>query len=91
MYLCLGRIKLSVTDVFHNGSGKQVCILKNDSEGMTKVILLNLSDVDAIVTNLSILNIVETVDQVGDGGLSGTSGADERDLLTWLCVQADIV
>ena len=37
---------------------------------MTKIILFDLSDIYAVVTDLSALNIIETVDQIGDCRLS---------------------
>ena len=47
-------------------------ILKNDAERMTQVILFDFADVNAIVTDLSFLNIIETIDQVGNRCLSGS-------------------
>ncbi len=55
---------------FSNSSCKQVSILKYDSQRTSQVVLLNLGNVDSIVTDLTFLNIVETVDQVCDGCLS---------------------
>ena len=71
------RIQLTVTDVVTDRSGKQVCILKNDTEGMSQVVFFDLCDIDSIITDLSILDIVETVDQVGDRGFSGSGRSDK--------------
>ena len=87
----IGRIQLTVTDVVTNRSGKQVCILKNDTEGMAQVIFFDLCDIDAIITDLSILDIVETVDQVGDRCLSGSGRTYECKFLTRFCIEADVV
>src|SRR5699024_1627318 len=78
----IGGIQFSETDIFRHGSGKQVGILENDPKGMSQIILADLSDIDSVVTDLSVLNIIETVDQVGDGRLSCSGGTDKSNLLT---------
>ena len=52
---------------------------------------MNLPDIDTIKADLAIVNIVETVDQVGDGCLTCTRRANEGDLLTGCCPQRDVV
>ena len=56
-------------------------VLKYNTQGTTEVRFTDLVDVDAIVTDFTILNIVETIDQVGDCGLAGSGGTDKGDLL----------
>ena len=56
-----------------------------------QVSFFDLMDVDAVIADLAILNIVEAVDQVGDGGLAGTGGADKGDLLARTAIQVDVV
>ena len=65
-------IQFTVADVFFNSSCKQVSILKYDSQRTSQVILLNLGNVDSIVTDFTFLNIIETVDQICDRCLSCT-------------------
>ena len=62
-------------------------ILQNDTQGTTQIRLSDLVDVDAVVTDLTILNIIETVDQVGDRGLTGSGGTDKGNLLSRLRIQ----
>ena len=52
-------------------------ILKNDSKGMAKVRLLDLINVYSIITDLTVLNIIETIDQVSDRCLS--CAGEDRD------------
>ena len=68
-----------------------MCILQYDAERVAQVIFFDLVDVDAVVTDLSVLDIVETVDQVCDGGLSGTGAADKGDFLTRSRIEIYIV
>ena len=58
---------------------------------MTQIRFLDLVDIDAVVTDLTILNIVETVDQVRDRCLSGSGRSDKGDLLTRSRIQIHIV
>jgi len=48
-------------------------------------------DVDAVVPDLAVLDVVEAVDKVGDGGLAGAGGADEGDLLARTAIEVDVV
>ena len=84
-------IQLSVPDVFHNGSGKQVGILKYDSQRMTEICLLDLVDVDSVVADLTVLHIIETVDQVCNRGFTCTGRTYEGNLLPRLCVKGQIM
>ena len=52
-------------------------ILQYDTQRLTQIRFFDLVDIDAVVTDLTILNIIKTVDQVRDRGLSGTGGAYE--------------
>ena len=58
---------------------------------MSQVILFDLGDIDSVIADLTLLNIVKTVDQVGDSCFSSTCGAYESQLLTGLCKEADIL
>ena len=45
----------------------------------------------AVVEDLTLLDVVEAVDQVGDGGLTGAGRTDESDLLARTAVEVDVV
>ena len=66
-------------------------ILQNDAEASAQVCFFDLVDVDSIVADFAVLNVVESVDQVGDGCFTCTSRTNESDLLTWFCVQRKIM
>ena len=82
--LILRRIELSEGNIFSYRSRKQMCILQNNAKRSSQVIFFDLSNVDLIVTDLTFLNIIKTVDQIGNGCFSGSGGTDKRDLLTRL-------
>ena len=52
---------------------------------------MDLPDVDAIKADLAVIDIVETIDQVRDGRLAGARCANERNLLSGLGPQRDVV
>ena len=59
-----------------------MCILQYDPKRVTQVIFFDFADIDAIVADFSILNVIKTVDQVGNRCLSGSGTSDKGDLLT---------
>ena len=58
---------------------------------MAQIIFFNLGNIDSIITDLTILNIVKTVDQIGNCRFSCTGRSDKRKLLSRFCIQADIM
>ena len=84
-------IQFTISDIVTDRSGKKMCILQNDSQGMAQIIFFDLCNVDSIVTNLTFLNIVETIDQVGDRCLSCTGRTYKCKFLTRFCIQADVM
>ena len=89
--LLIGCIKISVTDIVADGSGKQVGILQDNTEGTAQIVFFNLCNIDAVVADLSFLNIIKTVNQVGDCCLTGTGGTYKCQFLSWFGEQADIL
>ena len=87
----VGGIQTTVADVFHDGTGEEVGVLQYHRHGAAQIILTDFLDVDAIVADLTGIQLVEAVEQVGDGGFACTGGADEGDLLTRFCVKTQIV
>ena len=84
-------IQLAITDIITNRTGKQMCVLKNDSKRMSQIILFDLGNIDSIITDLAFLDIIKTIDQIGYGCLTGSGRADECQFLSGLRIQADIV
>ena len=66
-------------------------ILQYDTQRLPQIRFFDLVDIDAVITYLTILNIIETVDQVRDRGLTGAGGAYECDLLTGFCIHLDVM
>ena len=89
--LLIAGIQVAVTDILHNGAGKEVGVLQHDTQAAAKVRLLDLVDIDAVIADLAVVDIVEAVDQVGDGRLAGAGGADKGQLLARFRIQGDVV
>ena len=66
-------------------------ILQYDTQRLPQIRFFDLVDIDAVITDLTILNIIETVDQVRDRSLAGTGGAYKCNLLTGLCIHLDVM
>ena len=49
--------------------------------------LLDLVNIDSVIADLSVLNIIKSVDQIGNGRLSGSGGSHKGNLLPRLCIQ----
>ena len=68
-----------------------MAVLKYHTQGTAQILLLNLIDVDTVVTDLSVLNIVKPVNQVGNGRFSGSGSAYKGHLLSGLRVELNVV
>ena len=84
--LFVGRVQLTVTDILHHRTRKEVGILKHDTERAAQIGFFDLVDIDAVVTDLSVVNVVEAVDQIGDRRLSRTRSANKGNLLRLLSI-----
>ena len=54
---------------------------------MAKILLAYLVDVYAVISDLAVRDLVETVQNVCYRSLSGAGGTDKSDFLTGLCVK----
>ena len=54
-----------------------MCILQYDSKRSSQIVLLDLININSVITDLTILNIIETVDQIGNRRLTGAGRTDE--------------
>ena len=90
-HLFIARIRLSIADVVPDRSGEQMRILQDDAQRTAQIVLLDQLDIDAVIGDRSFLDVVKTVDQIGDRRLSGTGRTDEGDLLSRLRIQLDVV
>ena len=89
--LFVAGFQIAVADIFHNGAREEVRVLKHHTQRVPQVGFLDLVDVDAIVADFAVVDVVEPVDEVGDGGLTGTGGAHKGNLLTGLGEEGDVV
>ena len=65
-------------------------VLQHNAERPAQAGLGNVLDVDAVVRDLAVIDLVEAVDEVGDGRLSGARRAHKRDLLPRLGKQVEV-
>ena len=92
LYAFLVRgIKAAEADVVHDGACEEVGVLENDSETAPEVRLLDLVDVNLVKADLSVLDVVETVDQVDHRCLTCAGASDKGKLLARLCIHLDVM
>ena len=70
---------------------QRVHILQHDAQRAAQVGLADHADADAVIADLAVGNVIESVDEVGNGSLACAGGAYEGDLLAGLCPQADVM
>ena len=79
--LLVGGIKPAVAYVIKDRAREQMGLLQHHAQSVAQVTLADLVDADAVKGYFTVLDVIEAVDQVGDGGLTGTGAADEGNLL----------
>ena len=50
--------------------------IQHDAEAAAQIFLFDLIDVDAVVPDLAVCDVIEPVDEVGDGHLACADGSD---------------
>ena len=89
--LLVGGIKPSVPDIFHDRSRKQVGILKHHGDIAAQVISGNIPDIHTVYGDLSFINVIKTVYQIGYCGFAGPCGAHKGNFLSRFCVQGNVL
>ena len=56
-------------------------ILQYNTKRMTQIILFDLIDIDAVISYLSICNIIKTIDQIGNRCFACSGGTDKSNFL----------
>ena len=67
-----------------------MCI-RDSPQGAAQVVLADGLHIDAVIGDESSLDLIEAVDQVGDGGLARTGRTDKGDLLPRTAIQVDVM
>ena len=65
-------------------------LLKHNAERTAEIGLADAADGQSVVLNGTALDIIETVDEVDDGGLAGSRTSHEGNLLSGLSVERDV-
>ena len=84
-------VQLSVSDIVHDSTCKEVGVLEHDAQGAAEGRFLNFIDIDSVISDFSVLYVIEAVNQVGDGGLARPGRAYKCNFLTGLGKQLDVM
>ena len=90
-HLFVGGIQPAKADVLHDRVGEQVGILQDQAELAAKVILADIADIPAIDGDTAAVDLVETRQQVDDGGLAGPGRAHQGEDLPGFGLQRHIL
>ena len=80
--LLVGGFQPAIAYVLHDRCREEMRLLEHDAERLAQLVALNVANVDAVVENAAALNVVEPVDEVGDGGLARSRSSHEGNLLS---------
>ena len=85
--LLIGRVGSAVPDILAHRARKQMCILKHHCDILTQRRERILADILTVYRYCAAVGIVETAEQIRNGGLARARRTDECDLLSRHCVQ----
>ena len=91
LHLLIRGVQPAVADVLPDRACEKVGILQHHGDIPAQTVPPDIPDVHVVNGDFSPVNIIKAVDQVGDGGLARTGGADEGDLLARFCIQAHML
>ena len=56
-------------------------VLQHNAKRMPQVVFFDFVNINAVITDFAVLNIIKTVNQVGNRRLSGSGRTDKRNFL----------
>ena len=80
-----------MVEIVQNSAAEQKCFLGHKADLIPQHLFGHPQDIHPVDADGAALNIVETGNQVGDGGFSGSSTADDGGGFADVCRKADIV
>ena len=84
-------IKITVADIIHNCSCKQINILQNYTNRTAEVAFLDFIYVNAIIANLTVCNIIKSIDKVCYSCFACTSCTNKSNLLSRLGIKCYVM
>ena len=88
--LLVRGIQPAVPDVVQHGTAEEFRFLQDDTQRAAEIRFLDARDAEAIDHDASVLDLVEAVDEVRDGGLPRPGSAHEGDLLAGIGREGDV-
>ena len=89
--LCVRRPRFSITDIVHDRTRKQVDILLNNTDIISQIGKLHISNVHTINLNSSLRHFIESWNQTAKCCLTHTGRADKRHILSGMHLQINMV
>ena len=89
-HLVVGGAGAGEADVLEDRAVEQEPLLGHDDDPLAQRPLGGVAEVDAGVAHGALGGVVEPGDELGQGGLAGAGGADEREALADRDVEVDV-
>src|ERR1700691_1380928 len=86
----VGCVGLGIEKIRADRIVEKVSVLRHDSYALTQRIELRIAHVNAVDEYGSALHVIETRNELGDGGFACSGRTDESDQLTWLDGEGDV-
>ena len=83
-------VQLAVTDILHYRPREEVGVLQDHAQRPAQIGLFDLVDIDAVVTYLAVVYVIEAIDEVGYRGLARARRAHERHFLPGFGIERDV-
>ena len=90
-HIFIGSVGPSIADILHDGAIVQPGILQNHAKHAAQVRPGEILDVMPIHQNGPAVDVIEAHQQLNHGGLAGTGGADDGDLLAGFGIEGKVI
>ena len=77
----VGSIEPAIADVVHDGASEQVSLLQHHAQAVTQVALADVVHADAVIKDFAVLDVIEAINEVGNGCLASTCTTHKGNLL----------
>ena len=91
LHFLVGGIQFAETDIFPDRSREKAGILQHHTQRPPQIPLADMAHINPVYEDLPLLDIIEAIQEVGDGSLSGSGGSHKGNLLAGLGEEANVM
>ena len=90
-HFLIDRVQASVADIVFDGPGEEMRVLQDHGKRPAEVLFFDSLDVNAVICDPALADVIEAVQEIGDGGFPGSGGAHQGNFLSGAGIEADIM